>query len=116
MRGLGLWRVVLVLAGVVAAAWIMGAAARTGVALPATVRIPSVRPHPAGAPAERALFSHLSHDRLGCYSCHPGVFPQAPKAFTHADMARGQFCGACHDGRRATAVTGYRCGECHVAE
>jgi c(7)-type cytochrome triheme protein len=83
------------------------------VALPAVVRIPKVKPHPEGAPQDEALFSHRAHGRFTCYSCHPSVFPQAPLGFTHEEMRRGEFCGHCHDGTRATAVLSMPCVSCH---
>ena len=86
-----------------------------GLAVPDSVRIPRVKAHPQGAPQDEALFSHWRHGSYRCYSCHPGVFPQAPLGFTHAEMNAGQFCGACHDGREAKAVNSYRCEACHVA-
>jgi c(7)-type cytochrome triheme protein len=83
-------------------------------ALPDTVRIPRAKEHRPGAPAARALFSHRAHEPLRCYQCHPSPFPQALAPFTHADMDRGLFCGACHEGRRAQAISAYRCESCHV--
>jgi c(7)-type cytochrome triheme protein len=88
--------------------------ATVAVALPATVRIPRAKDPRPGAPAANALFSHRSHEPLLCYQCHPGIFPQALVPFTHADMDRGRFCGACHDGRRADAIAAFRCESCHV--
>jgi c(7)-type cytochrome triheme protein len=84
-----------------------------GAAFPAALRIPrkeSTRVNPLPT----ALFSHRTHGALVCFACHPSTFPQAPVAFTHDDMGQGQFCGHCHDGRTAFAVTGTPCGTCHV--
>jgi c(7)-type cytochrome triheme protein len=90
------------------------AALALGAAFPATLRIP--RRDPASAPAvPAAWFSHRAHGALGCYSCHPSVFPQAPLAFTHEDMRAGRYCGSCHDGARAFAITAVACGGCHGA-
>lgn len=83
-------------------------------ALPATVRIPRAKDHRPGAPADRALFSHRSHELFRCYACHPSIFPQALVPFTHADMERGRFCGTCHDGQRAQAVASLACARCHA--
>ncbi|MCP3145331.1 c(7)-type cytochrome triheme domain-containing protein [Pyxidicoccus xibeiensis] len=80
--------------------------------LPQDVRIPPVKARPQPVPA---LFSHWSHNTQHCYSCHPGVFPQAPLGFTHQDMREGRFCGSCHDGKSAKAVSAMRCEGCHVA-
>jgi c(7)-type cytochrome triheme protein len=90
------------------------AALALGAAFPATLRIPRHDPrNTSGVPA--ALFSHRAHGAFGCYSCHPSVFPQAPLAFTHEDMRAGSYCGSCHDGARAFAITSVACGGCHVA-
>jgi c(7)-type cytochrome triheme protein len=84
-----------------------------GAAFPATLRLPRREPTRApGVPA--ALFSHRGHAALGCQACHPAVFPQAPVSFTHEEMKSGRFCGACHDGGVAFAITGAACGGCHA--
>jgi c(7)-type cytochrome triheme protein len=80
---------------------------------PQRLRIQPLEARPAGPPP--AVFSHWAHDRLGCYACHPGIFPQAPQGFTHQQMQAGRACGACHDGRGAQAVSALRCEDCHVA-
>jgi c(7)-type cytochrome triheme protein len=85
------------------------------VAVPDTVRIPKAHPHPPGTPQEAALFSHWGHGSTRCFACHPALFPQAPAAFTHADMRQGRFCGSCHRGGEARAIPTYRCEQCHVA-
>jgi c(7)-type cytochrome triheme protein len=83
-------------------------------AIPATIRIPRAREARPFAPPARAQFSHLQHEPMRCYQCHPALFPQAPLAFTHAQMDQGGFCAGCHDGRKAPAVATYRCESCHV--
>jgi c(7)-type cytochrome triheme protein len=83
-------------------------------AIPATVRIPRAKDHRPFPPAARAVFSHRAHEPLRCFQCHPGLFPQARLAFTHAAMDEGRFCGGCHDGRRASAVAAFTCETCHV--
>jgi c(7)-type cytochrome triheme protein len=98
----------------VAGCFVVAIAPVVTVALPATVRIPRAKDHRPGAPGANALFSHRTHAPQHCYQCHPGLFPQALVPFTHADMDRGRFCGACHDGQRADAVASYRCESCHV--
>jgi c(7)-type cytochrome triheme protein len=85
-------------------------------AIPATVRIPRAKDHRPFPPAARAVFSHRAHEPLRCFQCHPGLFPQARLAFTHAAMDQGRFCGGCHDGRRASAVATLTCESCHVPE
>jgi c(7)-type cytochrome triheme protein len=94
---------------------VLGAAgAALAAAFPATLRLPRRDPGRApGVPA--ALFSHRSHAALGCQACHPTIFPQAPLAFTHEDMKAGKYCGACHDGGIAFAISGAACGGCHAS-
>jgi len=82
--------------------------------VPATLRIPHVKPHPPGTPAADAEFSHRSHGGFQCYACHPSIFPQVRKGFTHAQMREGQYCGSCHDGQTAIAIQRFSCESCHV--
>ena len=89
-------------------------AAFAGLALPARVRIPRLAPHPPGAPAAAALFSHVGHASMPCYMCHPSVFPQALVGFTHHEMRQGRYCGDCHDGSESKAIEKMACQECHV--
>lgn len=84
-----------------------------GAAFPSALRIPRRETTAANA-LPLALFSHRAHGAATCFSCHPSTFPQAAVAFTHADMNQGRFCGHCHDGRTAFAVTGTLCGTCHA--
>jgi c(7)-type cytochrome triheme protein len=93
---------------------VMAAAALLAFGLPARVRIPRAADHRPFAPAAQAQFSHPAHESLRCFQCHPGLFPQAPLAFTHAAMEGGRFCGACHDGQRATAIAKLPCESCHA--
>jgi c(7)-type cytochrome triheme protein len=85
-----------------------------GWAVPDTVRIPSLRPHPTETPTASGLFSHWSHASYRCFSCHPAIFPQSLVGFTHTDMGQGKFCGRCHGGGSAPAPSRYRCESCHV--
>lgn len=87
----------------------------TATSMPDTVKIPVVQPHPNGIPAEAGIFRHHAHRQSVCYACHPTVFPRYRVGFTHAQMQQGRYCGACHDGRTAFAVTGEPCESCHVA-
>jgi c(7)-type cytochrome triheme protein len=84
-------------------------------AVPDTVRIPMARRHPEGTPQVAAVFSHWGHSSYRCFACHPSVFPQALLGFTHAQMSDGRFCGKCHGGGEAPAVSSYRCERCHAA-
>lgn len=104
--GRGRWLVALGLAGALLPV--------VALAIPATLRIPRSPEARPFAPPARALFSHRSHEPLRCFQCHPGLFPQAQVAFTHADMDAGKFCGGCHQGSRAPAVTSYACEVCHA--
>ncbi|MDB4981566.1 MAG: hypothetical protein JWM82_2318 [Myxococcales bacterium] len=98
----------------VAAVLAASGAVALGAAFPATLRLP--RREPARAPGvPAALFSHRGHAAFGCQACHPAVFPQAPASFTHEEMKSGRFCGACHDGGVAFALTGAACGRCHAS-
>jgi len=85
----------------------------TSAAMPDLVRIPSVRPRPAGPPG--AVFFHSGHANFMCHNCHPALFPSARVGFTHDDFAEGRFCANCHDGKAAWAITGADCERCHVA-
>ena len=82
-------------------------------AFPAVLRIPRSNAGASTTPAP-ALFSHRAHASFTCNACHPSIFPQAPVSFTHQQMRDGQYCGQCHDGRTAFAITGAACGGCHV--
>jgi c(7)-type cytochrome triheme protein len=96
---------------------LLGLVAVPGVtfALTDTVRIPIVEPHGADDPAAAAAFSHFKHGEFQCYECHTSVFPQFKRGFTHADMKRGRYCGACHDGHTAWDIDApeIECEECH---
>lgn len=63
-----------------------------------------------------AHFPHWVHRlRYKCYACHDGLFSmQREAAPTMAAMAKGQSCGACHNGKVAFAVD--MCQRCHVRE
>lgn len=82
--------------------------------MPDSVRIPIVKQHPEGAPADAALFRHGRHDNYSCAVCHPAVFPTWRAGFTHADMSAGRYCGMCHDGEAASATESMSCEGCHV--
>jgi len=64
-----------------------------------------------------AVFSHWFHRiRFKCYACHPALFEMkaGANAVTMAAIREGKFCGACHDGTTAWAVTFESCSRCHV--
>jgi c(7)-type cytochrome triheme protein len=57
---------------------------------------------------------HVMKAGLKCTDCHYKVFDThvARKKMTMADMEKGLYCGACHDGQRAFTVKG-NCDKCH---
>ncbi len=63
-------------------------------------------------------FSHYQHlEALGknCVFCHNEVFnidPQKNQPVSMAEMAKGQSCGACHNGQKAFTVA-ENCASCH---
>lgn len=93
------------------AALVAAAAPVLAVNAPERVAIPRSKERRSPPPA---VFSHWAHDRLQCYGCHPAVFPQGRVAFTHEQMREGRYCGACHDGRAATAISSLGCEACHA--
>jgi c(7)-type cytochrome triheme protein len=63
-------------------------------------------------------FSHQAHLAKGltCSNCHPRLFKMQAGGLTLTmdKMAAGQFCGACHNGKKAFGVMdGDRCSTCH---
>jgi len=63
-----------------------------------------------------AYFPHWVH-RIAytCYACHDDLFPMRRAANpTMAAMARGESCGACHNGKVAFGVD--TCHRCHVRQ
>jgi len=88
-------------------------AAWVSAALPARLRIPQLAARTAPPAAQ---FSHVEHAQLQCYMCHPSIFPQAPLGFTHAEMRERRYCGACHTGTEAKAISQMACQECHARE
>ncbi|MDD2540288.1 MAG: cytochrome c3 family protein [Desulfuromonadaceae bacterium] len=68
-------------------------------------------------PVANAIFSHALHTQAySCKDCHVAMFKpdrSKNKRVTMAQMAKGQSCGACHDGQAAFSVKG-DCAKCHV--
>lgn len=60
-----------------------------------------------------AVFSHWTHSQFGCFACHPSIFPQYKKTFTHDDMDNGLYCGSCHNGKTAFSYDDVDCETCH---
>lgn len=84
-------------------------------AMPESIRIPIVREHEDGYPADAALFSHWGHDRYKCYNCHPSIFRKSRYGFTHDELEEGRYCATCHDGKQAWAIDDAdECETCHV--
>ncbi|MEZ4272594.1 MAG: cytochrome c3 family protein [Myxococcota bacterium] len=85
------------------------------IAMPDELRIPMFKTHEKGDPPEAAVFSHWSHDQYYCYSCHPQIFPQKRQSMTHADFAKGKYCGTCHNGKIAWDIDddNIECESCH---
>lgn len=81
-------------------------------AVPDRVRIPRVNEN--AGPLPQAVFSHRGHSQYQCYTCHPSMFPQARLGFTHEQMDAGRYCGQCHNGKAASAVSGNPCEACHA--
>lgn len=73
--------------------------------------------------AGKVEFSHYSHFEVAsvgkdCTVCHNGIYHIVTRnnpAFTMADMAAGQACGFCHDGKQAFDVSG-DCTSCHAGD
>jgi c(7)-type cytochrome triheme protein len=66
----------------------------------------------------RVLFDGRKHAEKGyvCKDCHHGLFSMkyGTAKITHAELKKGQYCGACHNGNLAfsTADQG-KCFACH---
>lgn len=84
----------------------------------------SVITAPAAMPtSELFRFSHDFHVKkvgFGCIDCHNSLFQQASGSakaagdFTMSAFEQGKYCGACHDGNTAFAVTEQdSCARCH---
>ena len=66
-----------------------------------------------------AVFPHWIHRiRYKCYVCHPAITEMKAGAnpITMDAIAAGKYCGACHNGKIAWAVTFETCNRCHVAQ
>jgi c(7)-type cytochrome triheme protein len=66
-----------------------------------------------------AVFPHWKHRiRYKCYACHPSLFEMKAGAdkVSMAAIQEGQFCGVCHNGTTAWAVSIDTCNQCHVGK
>jgi c(7)-type cytochrome triheme protein len=64
-----------------------------------------------------SIFPHWVHRaRFRCYVCHPKIFEmrQGANDVTMDKIKKGQFCGACHNGRIAFNVEFQTCDRCHT--
>ena len=100
---------VLVLLG----GWGAAIAAQSIPRLPAALAMPQVD----GSPGQ-VTFNHETHVDAAapaCTACHPREFRMLKTtkraAITHDEMAKGRFCGSCHDGKKAFAMDD--CSFCH---
>ena len=68
---------------------------------------------------EAVVFPHWKHrSRFRCYACHPDIFEMraGANAIDMAALSAGEFCGRCHDGRTAWAISFETCRDCHSLE
>jgi c(7)-type cytochrome triheme protein len=73
----------------------------------------------AGGGTRPTVFPHWKHRiRYKCYACHPSLFEMKAGAdkVSMAAIQEGQFCGVCHNGKTAWAVTIETCNRCHTGE
>ena len=57
-------------------------------------------------------FSHEFHTQVfTCDNCHPAIFSMKRTKMTMDPMYGGKYCGVCHNGEKASAITD--CGKCH---
>ena len=71
-----------------------------------------------GGGAGPVVFEGREHaeEGYGCKDCHPGLFSmkKGASAMTMAAMNKGQFCGACHNGKITFSTNNQaKCHECH---
>ena len=69
---------------------------------------------PEGNPGKAATFRHATHTQwLSCKNCHNTVFKKSDEnlQFTHDEMEKGQYCGACHF---KVVVVQSGCKGCHA--
>ena len=59
------------------------------------------------------VFSHAGHLRsMQCNSCHSKLYKTGPNStVSMANMEKGKSCGACHNGKKAFAIS--ECVKCH---
>ncbi|MDH5558941.1 MAG: cytochrome c3 family protein [Alphaproteobacteria bacterium] len=63
-----------------------------------------------------SIFPHWVHRvRYRCYACHPAPFAmeQGANKISMEVIKKGEYCGACHNGRTAFSVEFKNCARCH---
>lgn len=63
-----------------------------------------------------SIFPHWVHRiRYRCYVCHPAPFAmqQGENPVTMDKINKGQYCGACHNGKIGFDVSFTNCARCH---
>jgi len=131
-RMLGAWSLVLVVFSAAVAFAAEQAPARKRRAPPAEYGRVVIAGRSEAARVEPAVFDHWLHRaRYTCRLCHVDVgfaMKASATGITAADNAAGQYCGACHDGKHATAdgrklfaacakgaPSGATCARCHAS-
>jgi c(7)-type cytochrome triheme protein len=68
-----------------------------------------------GSGRSAAIFQHAAHASLKCSECHSSIFPMKIENIdiSMASINSGKFCGHCHNGRTAFAVSSSDCARCH---
>lgn len=100
----------------------VGAWLFTGAALSQQVPVPPDFSYEETKPLGPVPFSHKVHvtdKKVQCPECHVKPFQMkklaASKDMTMAKLNEGQFCGACHNGKRAFSTKDAKeCAKCHV--
>lgn len=60
----------------------------------------------------KVVFNGKTHAKIKCMDCHPKPWKMKKgDKMTMADMKAGKKCGACHNGKKAFAIT--KCAKCH---
>jgi c(7)-type cytochrome triheme protein len=88
----------------------------------AEVPVPQDFSYEETKPLDPVPFSHKFHvteKKLQCPECHTKVFQMKSKAaspeMTMTKLNAGEFCGKCHDGKKAFATKEAKdCARCHI--
>jgi c(7)-type cytochrome triheme protein len=73
-------------------------------------------PPPGSGGISQAFFPHWIHRiRYRCYVCHNKLFTmkKGSNPISMAKISRGEYCGACHNGKIAFNVEFQSCARCH---